>query len=82
MVSLWTDYIIECKTSKTKWSKVVTVSSGVLQHCVEHLKHKDDLIFRVSAENAIGVGPPMESESVRLEKHASECYLTTLSLNS
>lgn len=51
---------------------MVTVSGAVFEHCIENIKEKDDLVFRISAENAIGVSLPAESQTVRMEKHASE----------
>lgn len=66
------DYIIEYKTVKGKmWTKVITVGGSVYEHCIENIKEKDELVFRISAENAIGVSLPTESQTVRLEKHAS-----------
>ena len=69
------DYIVEYKTVKgKKWSKVVTVSGSVHEYCIENIREKDELLFRVSAENAIGISLPAESESVKLSKHASKYY--------
>lgn len=70
---LFLDYIIEYKTVKGKsWTKIITVNGSVYEHCVENIKDKEELVFRISAENAIGVSLPAESQSVRLEKHASK----------
>lgn len=55
---------------------MVTVSGSVYEHCVENIKEKDEIVFRISAENAIGVSLPAQSQSVRLEKHASKLWLT------
>ncbi|XP_028170388.1 titin-like [Ostrinia furnacalis] len=69
--SVITNYIIEYKILKGKsWSKVVTVSGSVYEHCIENIKEKE-LVFRISAENAIGVSLPAESQTVSLEKHAT-----------
>lgn len=57
------------------WTKIITVSGSVLEHCAENIKEKEELVFRVSAENAVGVGPPAQSEVLRLQKHASEWKL-------
>lgn len=54
------------------WTKIITVNGSVYEHCVENIKEKDELVFRISAENAVGVSLPAESQSVRLEKHASK----------
>ncbi|CAK1554213.1 unnamed protein product, partial [Leptosia nina] len=67
-----TNYIIEYKTVKGKsWSKVITVSGSVYEHCIENLKEKEQIVFRISAENAIGVSLPTQSQNVRLDKHAT-----------
>lgn len=67
-----TNYIIEFKTVKGKsWTKIVTVGGSVHEHCIENIKEKDEIIFRISAENTVGVSLPTESQSVRLEKHAT-----------
>lgn len=75
-VKLITDYIIEYKTAKAKsWTKVITVNGTVYEHCIENIKEKEELVFRISAENAIGVSLPAETQGVRLEKHASKYSL-------
>ncbi|XP_045510204.1 titin-like [Colias croceus] len=67
-----TNYIIEYKTVKGKsWSKVITVGGSVFEHCIENLKDKEQIVFRISAENAIGVSLPTQSQHVRLDKHAT-----------
>lgn len=77
-LNLVIDYIIEYKTVKAKsWTKVITVSGSVYEHCIENIKEKDELIFRISAENAIGVSLAAESQTVKLEKHASK-YLNNI----
>lgn len=75
------DYIIEYKTVKSKvWTKIITVSGSVYEHCIENLKEKSDLLFRISAENAVGISVPAESQTVRLEKYASK-YTSVLAVN-
>ncbi|XP_026742216.1 titin-like isoform X12 [Trichoplusia ni] len=70
--SVVTNYIIEYKTARGKsWTKAITVSGTVFEHCIENIKEKDELVFRISAENAIGVSLAAESQTVRLEKHAT-----------
>lgn len=51
------------------------MSGSVYEHRIENIKEKDELVFRISAENAIGVSLAAESQTVRLEKHASEYLL-------
>lgn len=72
---LLSDYMIEYKTVKGKsWTKIVTVGGSTSEHCIENLKEMDELTLRISAENAIGVSLPAESETVKLAKHASEYH--------
>ncbi|CAH0745798.1 unnamed protein product, partial [Diatraea saccharalis] len=67
-----TNYIVEYKTVKGKsWTKVVTVGGAARDYRVENIREKDELVFRVSAENAVGVSLPALSQTVRLEKHAT-----------
>ncbi|KAG6458522.1 hypothetical protein O3G_MSEX010918, partial [Manduca sexta] len=70
--SVITNYIIEYKTVKGKsWTKAITVGGTVYEHCIENIKEKEEFIFRISAENAVGISLPTESKSVKLEKHAT-----------
>jgi tellurite resistance-related uncharacterized protein len=67
-----TSYIIEKHLTKSsKWSCVATLDSYCLSYCIDNLKETNDLNFRVSAENAIGVSAPAYTESVTLKTHAS-----------
>ncbi|CAH2209466.1 jg22312 [Pararge aegeria aegeria] len=79
-----TNYIVECREVETAaaesaetWRKVVTVQATTLQHRVENIRARRLLEFRVSAENALGVGLPACCEPVRLVTHASEYMLIT-----
>jgi hypothetical protein len=56
----------------------VTVGGGVRDYRAENIKEKDELVFRVSAENAVGVSLPALSQTVRLEKHASKCLFSLI----
>ncbi|NP_001091843.1 titin2 [Bombyx mori] len=68
-----TNYIIEFKTVKGKsWTKIVTVGGSVHEHCIENIKEKDEIIFRISAENTVGVSLPTESQS---QAYTSQTYL-------
>jgi hypothetical protein len=58
------------KTSE-KWEKVVTLDTSITQHCIGNLKEKSEWIFRVFAENPIGLSQPALTESVKLKTHAS-----------
>ncbi|KAG5677714.1 hypothetical protein PVAND_007446 [Polypedilum vanderplanki] len=67
-----TSYIIEKLLSKSsQWSRVATLDSYCLSYCIDNLKDTNELNFRVSAENAIGVSAPSYTESVTLKTHAT-----------
>lgn len=68
-----TGYIIEKFLAKSsQWSKIVTLDSYCLTYCIDNLKEKTELIFRVVAENSVGMSAPVTSNSVHLKSHASE----------
>ena len=68
-------YIIEMRLASAKtWTKVVTLDPSVTQHCIENLKERSELFFRVYAENSIGLSPPAATEIVSLKTHASKYY--------
>lgn len=54
-----------------KWEKVFTLEAFNLQYTFENLKDKSDYLFRVFAENAIGLSAPAQSDLVQLRTHAS-----------
>lgn len=54
------------------WTKVATIDANVLEYRFEKLKEKSDVMFRISAENAVGLGLSAMSEIVNLHKHASK----------
>ena len=69
-----TGYIIEkLLTKSSQWSRVATLDSYCLSYCIDNLKETNELNFRVSAENAMGVSAPAYTESVILKTHASMC---------
>lgn len=51
---------------------MATIDANVLEYRFEKLKEKSDVMFRISAENAVGLGLPAMSEIVNLHKHASK----------
>lgn len=68
-----TGYIIEKRSStSTKWSKVVTLDSHHMNYCISNLKEKSEFVFRVFAENSVGLSPPAVTENVILRTHASK----------
>lgn len=67
-----TDYIIEKRlTSSTKWTKIQTLETHYRTYCIDNLKEKSELVFRVMAVNAIGVSAPAITEGVKLKSHAT-----------
>jgi hypothetical protein len=67
-----TAYIIEkLLTKSSQWSRVATLDSYCLSYCIDNLKETNELNFRVSAENAMGVSAPAYTDSVILKTHAT-----------
>lgn len=53
---------------------MVTLDPGNLQFCVENLKEKSDLYFRIYAENSVGLSTPAGTSVISLETHASKSH--------
>ncbi|CAG9840238.1 unnamed protein product, partial [Diabrotica balteata] len=67
-----TGYIVEKKLEyMPKWEKVFTLEAFSLEYTFENLKEKSDYLFRVYAENCIGLSPPATSEVVQMRTHAT-----------
>lgn len=67
-----TGYIIEKRLAGSpKWEKVITLEPNVFQHTIENLKEKNEFVFRVFAENAIGMSTPANTQVIALKRHAS-----------
>ncbi|CAH1113157.1 unnamed protein product [Psylliodes chrysocephalus] len=67
-----TGYVLEKKLEfMPKWEKVFTTEAFSLQYTFENLKEKSDYIFRVFAENCVGLSPPATSEVVQMRTHAT-----------
>ncbi|XP_050098043.1 titin-like isoform X1 [Anopheles aquasalis] len=67
-----TGYIIEKRlTTATQWTKIKTLESNCLSYCVDNMKEKTELVFRIFAENAVGLSAPTVSESIVLKSHAT-----------
>lgn len=68
-----TGYIVEKKLEYApKWEKVATLESFTLQYKFENLKEKSDYLFRVFAENSVGLSVAATSDIVQLRTHASK----------
>ncbi|XP_011861803.1 PREDICTED: titin-like isoform X2 [Vollenhovia emeryi] len=68
-----TGYVIEKKPligKGARWTKVVTLDATTHQYCIENLK-ESEFLFRVFAENSIGLSIPSNSEPVTLKTHAN-----------
>lgn len=69
-------YIVEKRlstlSSTIKWTRVVTLDTYCLHYCIDNLKEKSEYVFRVLAENAIGLSAPAETENIVLKTHASK----------
>ncbi|XP_014601987.1 PREDICTED: titin [Polistes canadensis] len=68
-----TGYIIEKRPligKGSRWIKVVTLEATTHQYCIENLK-ESEFLFRVFAENSMGLSLPTNSEPVTLKTHAT-----------
>lgn len=83
-----TGYVVEKKLEYIpKWEKVVTLEAFSLEYTLENLKEKSEYLFRVFAENGVGLSVPATTEVVQLRTHASKqqivfCFFATFYLNS
>lgn len=74
-----TGYIIEKQDMKRgSWLSVGTVSPGHLQYTVSKLVEGNDYLFRISAENEVGVSLPTETNTVTAKSKHSK-YSTCVS---
>ncbi|EZA47270.1 Titin [Ooceraea biroi] len=68
-----TGYIIEKRPligKGARWTKVVTLDATTQQYCIENLK-ESEFLFRIFAENSVGLSTPTNSEPVTLKTHAN-----------
>lgn len=67
-----TGYIVEKRPlagKGSRWTKIVTLDSTTNSHVIENLK-ESEFLFRVFAENSLGLSLPATSEPVLLKAHA------------
>ncbi|KAK9730490.1 Variant SH3 domain [Popillia japonica] len=65
-------YVIEKKLEYVpKWEKVVTLETFSLEYTIMNLKDKSDYLFRVFAENSVGLSVPATTDIVHLRTHAT-----------
>ena len=58
-----TAYVIEKRDAKRMgWTRVDKVKSEVTSHQVVNLTENNEYFFRVSAQNEVGMGKPLESD--------------------
>lgn len=63
-----TKYSIEkCDPEKLVWIKVAEVDKSIITYCVQKLLANAMYIFRIIAENPIGVSEPIESDPVTIK---------------
>lgn len=77
-IYIFAGYIIEKRGfgRNAKWSKIVTLDASTTTYCIENLK-ESEFLFRVFAENSIGLSLPASSEPVTLKSHASKNLFRT-----
>lgn len=74
-----TAYVLEKRLAGSpSWEKVATLDPTILQHTIENLKEKCEFVFRVFAENSVGLSTPAQTQVVALKKHASELSLSII----
>ncbi|KAF5301261.1 hypothetical protein FQR65_LT00961 [Abscondita terminalis] len=67
-----TGYVIEKKFEyMPTWEKVATVEEFVREYTFENLKEKTKYVFRVFAENCVGLSSPATTSTVHLLTHAT-----------
>lgn len=70
-----TGYVVEKKLEyMPKWEKVYTLEAFTLEYTFENLKEKSDYVFRVYAENAVGLSAPAQTDVVQMRTLASKYY--------
>ncbi|KAJ8898143.1 hypothetical protein PR048_003503 [Dryococelus australis] len=63
-------YSVEkCDVEKMVWMKVADVEKDVSSYCVQKLRENSEYMFRVIAENPVGVSEALESETVTIRSH-------------
>lgn len=75
-------YVIEKRPligKAARWTKVVTLDATRHQYLIENLK-ESEFLFRVFAENKVGLSVPTSSEPITLKIHASELLYNILTL--
>ena len=77
-------YIVERKTPKSLlWTRVDKVDANTLELCCINLYEKTEYSFRVTAVNAIGHGPYLESDGVTLARSPfGKIYFVNFSKNN
>lgn len=74
LLAIIAGYVIEKRPligKGARWTKVVTLDATTHQYCVENLK-ESEFLFRIFAENSVGLSTPTNSEPVTLKTHASK----------
>jgi hypothetical protein len=67
-----TGYVVEKKLEYVpKWEKVYTLEANCLQYTFENLKEKSEYVFRVFAENSVGLSVAATTEVIKLRSHAT-----------
>lgn len=71
-----TKYAIEkCDPEKMVWIKVAEVEKTIVTYCVQKLLPNAQYIFRVVAENPIGVSEPIESSPVAIKVKIGKYFI-------
>jgi DNA-directed RNA polymerase III subunit RPC5 len=66
-------YIIEkCEGEQKAWIKIADVDRSIESYCLQKLTENSQYLFRVTAQNPVGVSEPLESDPVTIKGVASE----------
>jgi hypothetical protein len=66
-------FIIEkCDPDQKAWIKIADVDKDIDSYCIQKLVEDAQYLFRVTAQNPVGVSEPLESDPVTIKGVASE----------
>lgn len=74
-----TAYIIERRdATRMTWIKVDKVKPNITTYCIQDLVTNNEYFFRVIAENAEGMSPPLDSPKFKPVRKAGQCQCLTV----
>ena len=68
-----TGYYIEMREApKSSWQRVATVNPDITSYCIQNLKEKKEVFFRIYAENKVGRSDALASDGVTVKSPFGE----------